>query len=221
MPKPFWCVGFLLFVSTLSCAQLNPVYFGFRFNPAISVPTQDAVLNKLFAKAFSPSFGLVIEKKVNERLNIMSGMSLLSRAYKSLYYRTAIGGDRLADVWADDIYLSIPVLLKSADEGFFAGIGLSVDFLLSTLAKINQPQQKFELNSINGMQAFQISMIGQVGYSFNVGKFGKICAALEGNEGLMLLSNQFIENAGSGLFTRFNGGLSLSYQFIIFQSKRR
>jgi len=197
-------------------AQNEAFYGGARISAGYSSPTQDAVYNQVFRKAFAMGYGFVFEQNKHERLNICGGVIFVNRAYESDNYFIPNVDPRTYEYrgWSTDLYVSFPIIFKTGDKnGFYAGIGAAPEFFVTQIARIKSNRSKRVIESTHSFRIFQLAAIGKFGYQYNLKRKHKLFAELEGNQGLIQLTNDFVSNLGTGVITRFNGSLVLGYMY--------
>lgn len=205
-------------------AQNEAFYGGIRSGYGFSVPTQDAVYNQVFRSGYAPTYGLIFEQNKNENLNVCGGINIVYRSYKSDNYFIPNVDPTTYEYrgWSSDIYLSLPLVLKSGDaNGPYIGFGLAPEFFITQIAKISSARRKRVVDSTHSFRIFQLSAIGKIGYQYNIKRKHKIFIEAEGNQGLVQLTNSFVSNLGKGVITRFNGTFVLGYIYQLSTNGRK
>lgn len=214
----------ILFFATYCSAQNEAFYSGAKFGYGYSVPTQDAIYNQVFRTGYAPTFGLIFEQNKNENLNICGGVNIVYRSYESdNYFIPNVDPTSYRyKGWSSDIYLSLPIIFKSGDaNGPYIGIGGAPEFFISQVAKISSARRNKVFDSTHTFRIFQLSLIGKIGYQHNIKRKHKVFFEMEGNQGMIQLTNDFVSNLGKGVITRFNGSFVLGYMYQLSNNGRK
>lgn len=213
------------FLSANNCFSQNEAFYaGARFGYGQSVPTQDAIYNQVFRTGYAPTFGLIFEQNKNENLNICGGVNIVYRSYKSDNYFIPNVDPTTYEYkgWSSDIYLSLPLLFKTGDaNGPYIAIGAAPEFFISQVAKISSARKKRVFDSTHSFRIFQLALIGKIGYQYNIKRKHKLFFEMEGNQGMIQLTNDFVSNLGKGVITRFNGSFILGYMYQLSTNGRK
>ncbi len=161
---------FILFSEGLY-AQDRPFYIGINIVNGISMPTGDKEYNKFFKSAYAPSVGIILEKKLNHKLAIQSGISLVDRSCHIKSTSAPIFDPDLIGVTCEVnenlLYLSAPLCLKINWKGFYISPGaeFGIPFYVYNIQK--SPDKRTYKGEYNSKKLL-LSFIFKAGYDLKL-----------------------------------------------------